>query len=823
MYIKEVLIFILFSTLTLIGLRAENVFSLHSPLSSLHPNAADSSRVVDLDEVIVVAQPKESGLLRTQPVSSTMFSGADLHDMGLSDIREISLYVPSFVMPEYGSRYTSSAYIRGIGAKEGSSAIGMYVDGIPLATKSMYNFHTYGLERVDVLRGPQGTLYGMNSEGGLVRMYSRNPMNYQGTDFRVGAGTYGLRNAEAAHYHRFNDHVALSLASFYDGQSGFFKNQATGQRADLSDELGGKWRLVYRPSQKLSFDYTADYQWVCQNGFPYGQLDLASGRAALPASDYQGRYRRNLLTTGLTAQWKAPKFTLSSTTSFQYLRDHMYMDIDYTAVDLMRMNQHQRQRALTEEVTLKSHTDRRWQWATGAFASALWHKVDAPVFFQPSMNDYLSRTIENYAYNGMLEGMSRSRILELMDAGMSREDAIRQADAETIADIEARGGVHIRMDIEDPIFGHFSTPQQNLGVFHESNIRITDCLTAIVGLRYDLSHVAIDYNTGAEAHVVASVLSTNLDTHVKDILKHHESDFFNQLLPKAALRYSLPSKEHWGGSLYLSFSKGYRAGGYNIQSFGDILQPELRKYAQNARTDLNIAHDETGYDQIRDAISYKPETSWNYELGTHLNLFKHRLQLDATIYYMEVHNQQVGKFANNYGYGRLTVNAAKSYTCGMELSLYGHAADNRLTYNLSYGYTHAAFRSFDDNIEGESVSYRGNLAPFVPAHTLSARIDYRIPLSGKTLHSLTFGIDTSAQGKTYWDEANTYAQSFYATLGVRARLEFNKDVSLSLWGHNLTNSRYNTFAFDNSATGTKLFFAQRGNPLQLGVDLSVHF
>ena len=214
MHIKEGLIFALFSTLALIGLRAERT----SPNPySLIPNPNDSSRVVDLDEVIIVAQPKESGRLRTQPLSSTLFSAADMQDLGLRDIRDVSLYVPTFVMPEYGSRYTSSAYIRGIGAKEGCSAIGMYVDGIPLVTKSMYNQHLYALERIDVLRGAQGTLYGMNSEGGLVRLYSRNPMNSEGTDLRLGGGMYGQRQAEAAHHHRFSDRVALSVASFYDG------------------------------------------------------------------------------------------------------------------------------------------------------------------------------------------------------------------------------------------------------------------------------------------------------------------------------------------------------------------------------------------------------------------------------------------------------------------------------------------------------------------------------------------------------------------------------------------------------------------------------
>ncbi len=781
---------------------------------------ADTSRIEDLDEIIVVAQPKESGLLRTRPLSASMFSASDISNLGVHDLRDLSLYVPSFSMPNYGSRYTSSVYIRGIGAREGCSAIGMYVDGIPLVNKSMYNTHTYALERVDVLRGAQGTLYGMNSEGGLVRLYSRNPMNYEGTDLTLGGGTYGHRSAEVSHAHRFTDELAASFSGFYSGQNGFFENQATGERADLYNETGGKMRMVWHPSEVLKFDYTADYQWVNQRGFPYGELDQSTGHVALPASNYQGAYRRNMFNTGLTVQWTAPKFTLSSTTSFQYLRDAMHMDIDYTPTDLMRMNQYQRQRAVTEEISLKGLVGDRWQWTSGVFASALWHRVEAPIYFQQAMNDYLSQTIQDYAYNGMLNAMANRRMAELIAGGMEAEAARLQALSETEASIEARGGCHIRMDMEGPISGLFSTPQQNLGIFHESNVRLAERLTATLGLRYDLSHVSIDYETGAKARIVESVLGVNVNALITDMLVHSEDDYFNQLLPKAALTYLFRNDR---GNLYASFNKGYRSGGYNIQSFGDILQPELRLQAQAARADVTVTHDAAGYAQIRDAISYDPETSWNYELGTHLNLFSRSLQLDAAIFYMEVHNQQVSKFANNYGYGRLTVNAAESFSCGMEVSLLGRLFDNRLSYNLAYGYVHSAFKKFEDRIDGVRVDYKDNLVPFVPAHTLSARADYRQPVGNRVLQALTFGLNLSARGKTFWDEGNTYGQNFYALLGAHVQTELGKNISLNLWARNLTATRYSSFAFDSSATGQQRFFAQRGTPFQIGFDLSCHF
>ena len=106
-------------------------------------------------------------------------------------------------------------------------------------------------------------------------------------------------------------------------------------------------------------------------------------------------------------------------------------------------------------------------------------------------------------------------------------------------------------------------------------------------------------------------------------------------------------------------------------------------------------------------------------------------------------------------------------------------------------------------------------------HTFSGVADYRIDLGG-TVKALTLGVNLHAMGKTYWDEANTYSQKFYAVLGAHAALDCG-NVNINLWGRNLTDSKYNTFAFDSAATGTKLYFAQQGNPFQMGIDVNIHF
>ena len=160
----------------------------------------DTLRTYDIEEVYVYDQPKETYRLSQQPLNSTTFSRLQLNSLNTQDLRQLSAFVPSFVMPEYGSRYTSSMYMRGIGSRVNSPAVGMYVDGMPIQSKSAFKFHTYDIDRVDVLHGPQGTLYGMNTEGGLIRLYSKNPFEYQGTDLKLSLGNKFWRKAEIGHY-----------------------------------------------------------------------------------------------------------------------------------------------------------------------------------------------------------------------------------------------------------------------------------------------------------------------------------------------------------------------------------------------------------------------------------------------------------------------------------------------------------------------------------------------------------------------------------------------------------------------------------------------
>ena len=170
----------------------------------------------------------------------------------------------------------------------------------------------------------------------------------------------------------------------------------------------------------------------------------------------------------------------------------------------------------------------------------------------------------------------------------------------------------------------------------------------------------------------------------------------------------------------------------------------------------------------------------------------------------------------------MMVNAGRSRSWGVELSL-RYTPTERIYTWADYGFTRATFTKYDD---GSGQDYTHNYVPFIPRHTLSAGLDWKAVdfsnLKSQTSNlkplSLTLGINTLATGRIYWDEANSTSQAIYFTFGAHALLDFGK-CSINLWGRNLLDKHYHTFYFQSMNRA----YAQKGRPLQVGVDLNFNF
>ena len=399
--------------------------------------------------------------------------------------------------------------------------------------------------------------------------------------------------------------------------------------------------------------------------------------------------------------------------------------------------------------------------------------------------------------------------------------------------------------------GAFETPTTDLALFHQSTFNDlfgAEGLSLVAGLRVEYEKMRLDYDYGGRMDYDIQMTSPMMPLELDGL--SDESRFtgslahdYVQWLPKVALQYHFAGKNN----LYVSWSKGYRSGGYNVQMFSDLVQGDLKSRMMGtvkSRTEETL--DGPAFAQMPDAVKqmivnqipqedfngtaaqtrFKPEYSYNYEAGGHFSLLGGKMELDAAAFYMDVFDQQISKFVSS-GLGRVMVNAGKGQSYGAEISLRGGALDYRLTWNASYGYTHSVFKRYeaqaaDAEAAQEAVRYDGNYVPFVPMHTMAAGLEYEQPVEGRKIKSFFFGVNTTGAGKIYWEEDNRFSQPFYALLNAHAGLDFGA-VRIDLWGKNLTDTDYDTFFFTSAATTRNLKFGQQGNPVQFGVDVSLHF
>ncbi|MBR4758177.1 MAG: TonB-dependent receptor [Bacteroidaceae bacterium] len=761
----------------------------------------------ELSEVVVSGNMKQFGSLEEQPMSAQDLSVRRLRRNGMEGLKPMSQMVPNLFYPEYGSRLTPAIYIRGIGSRANTPVVGLYVDDVALMEKSSFDFSLADAERVEVLRGPQSTLYGRNAMGGVMKVYTANPLQEgKATEFRLGASTKdAMRSGYIHHSNLLTESLGLAFTGFYRGDNGYNRNVFLNRRSNGSEAGGGKLRLAYKRRPRFSLDFQTSGEYSDEDSYDY--MNTTNGRIE---SGFLGGYRRTLLNSSLKMETEQRRFTFSSVTAYQYLKDRMTMDQDYSPADLFRLQQRQRSHSISEEFVFKGSTSRlsslashlSLDWTAGGYLAYQSLKTNAPVTF------------------------GQEGIQQLIQAGIDQGFAAANA-------AMAPMGMSLALNITDPqlvVAGEFDTPLLNAAAFGQLCLKniFTRGLDLTAGVRLDYEHHTIDYLTGGTVHSTFAMMRGGATMMNQDFATYsgyegRMKDNQTRLLPKLVLSYRF-GKNVPSSIIYASVSEGFRSGGYNIQMFGDLIQVSMKNdMMRDLANDPTLGARMGRYmPEIADnpsassATVYKPETSWNYEVGTHLNLFDSHLTLSAALFYIMVNNQQITRFAAGNGLGRQVLNAGKSQSCGMELSASGwfNIAHNPLRLTANYGYTHATFTDYDAGVSnGENIDYDGNYLPFAPRHTFSASADYLFPIREVTMD---LGVNTTGQGRIYWTEDNATYQPYYQLLGAHIGVKY-KEISLTLWGRNLTGKSYMPFYFVSQGQG----FAQRCRPRQFGATLSI--
>jgi len=762
-------------------------------------NPQDTLKVYYLNEVVVTSSVKETNELKNMPTAVSVVSPKQLHDTQIESLPGLSSFIPNFFIPSYGSKVSTPIYIRGIGARLGAQTVSMYVDNVPSFNPSAFDFEFQDIQRIEVLRGAQGTLYGRNAIGGIVNLYTLSPLSFQGTNLVVGGGNYGQLSAKASSYIKLADNFGISGGAYYKRDDGYFMNNHTGKKVDASENAGGKVKMEWEVTPSFKALLFGNYDYVSGGAFPYMHKDSTASSFNEPSS-----YDRHLFTNGLSLDYIGNGYSVHSTTGFQYLKDDMKMDQDYSPKSVFSIRQMQEQHSMSQEITVKSGTRRKYRWVVGAFGFIDHRVIDTPVAIKEEGIAAMQAHLDAFTANAPL----------------------------TIS------YANNRIDLP----GVYTKPSRGAALFHQSTL--TDIfglkgLSATAGLRFDYEHTGLDFSTeseGGDVNLVFNIPNRPMPPMFIEgdtLLEGSYSKDFWKILPKFALKYQLSS----GGMVYLSASKGYKTGGYNEQAFSKILQGALatsimggiaEKMPPNMPMPGGPANGGVDQPTLEEQLSYDPETSWTYELGGRYEMFERKLSLTYALFYTRVNNIQIIKLEDQGTSGRTVKNAGKSKSNGFEVSVKYSPLNNFSLYG-DYGFADARFVEYDAS---EDIDYSGNYVPFAPRHTLSLGTSYVYDFANRSMIDRLVGnIQYAGAGKIYWTESNKTTpqngggeeelyQPFYGL--VNGSISAEKGAfSLEFWAKNLFNTDYHSFLFEASdmTTGKVNQFVQRGYPTRFGATL----
>ncbi len=417
-------------------------FALMAPLQAqqatdqsgtVKPAAAKQAEATQLEAVTVTARRRGEALEKV-PVAVSAFTNEDLKDLQANNIDGLQGAVPGMnIVQGRGSSSSVNVFIRGIGQPDAlqtfDPGVGMYVDDVYYSRIQGALFSLFDIERVEVLRGPQGTLYGKNSTGGAIKIITKEPSSTPEGSIEGTIGDYGRREGRFYVSGPLGATVSGNLAGVYTRTDGYVTDPSNGQKYNNDNTKAVRGKLKWQPGDAFSATLSADYTkqdtklTLGEATAPLYATDLALGQVLLytpPAGKYDfhgttsfdpGKGQK--LThygASLHMDWRvADQWDLKSITAWRKLDSDSYIDIDATALELgdVLVNFHQKQ--LSQELQLQYDNGSNLQAVYGlyyldekvpshqeAYADDFIRFIGAPVDFLRTIDDKL----ENKSWAG---------------------------------------------------------------------------------------------------------------------------------------------------------------------------------------------------------------------------------------------------------------------------------------------------------------------------------------------------------------------------------------------------------------------------------------
>ncbi|WP_309610836.1 TonB-dependent receptor [Sphingomonas sp.] len=661
-------------------------------------------------EIVVTAQ-KRSERLQNIPLAVSVVSGAALSAAGKPSVESAAQLVPALNFLKSGTTLNQTIFLRGVGTASfsiaGEPSVSTVVDGVVYARSGEAFSDLIDIDRLEVLRGPQGTLFGKNASAGVINITTQMPKHVFGGSVEASYFSKSEYRTRASLNVPLGTDLAARLTGFYGQYDGNIFNVAVGHKVNGYKHYGGRVQLLFNPSDRLKLYATADYHKnnddCCADIIATGPLNSA-GRAqtslstqALPTplGDDTRRINQNLVTSTKEKGWGVSlqgdvgigSHTLTSITAYRKwdnteIRDGDWLDRAYVGFQQLHDNGPQRTHTFTQEVRLTSPADQFLSYVLGAYYS-----------------DAFSERV-----------FTRSDIVCTARAGAPAGVLIPCGSAFANPSTFPNGTAD------------FGSTFKNLALFGQATLHFTPSFRFIGGLRY--SHDKLDVFHKRVSPLTGPGIQPNFDQGVYDRyfaiaatgvtptaaqvapfsngVPFRTGAKSNNLSGKAALQYNF-SPNAIG---YASYTRGYKGPAFNI-------------FYNLTSTGTNVI---------------APETSNAYEIGLKNTLFGGTMTLNIDAFYARYSNFQ----ANNPDVVAGVVvtrftNAGTVSTRGIEADVNWRPRDVRgLTISGGLAYTDAHVDNFRQ-APGAAVTAiipKGTPLGYAPKWKGSMSIDYRVRMNG---------------------------------------------------------------------------------------------
>ncbi|MFC3051969.1 TonB-dependent receptor [Kordiimonas pumila] len=753
------------------------------------PQAAQAQM---FEEIVVTAQKRDQSLSDVG-VSVTAFSGESIERLGFTNSVDIVAQVPGLnVGTPVGEGNNPAFTLRGVGLNDfndnSESPIAIYQDGVYVSALAGMTFQLFDVERVEVLRGPQGTLYGRNATGGLIHFISKKPTDEFEAYARATYGSYNQIKLEGAISGPLSDTVSGRLSFSSNNHDGYNENRIgrDGNEADskavrglLDFKLADNHNLMLKGYYSKADTIAAQYQHVPSDGVSdiYGYSDT-DGDTHAGAYDRAGAL--NIEAYGVSGTYEGTWGEVDVTNVLSYSKTDKFHqeDTDAGPVSGILPTFQANIRQISEELTFSGGND-KFNWVLGGF------------FFDTKVVGKLDLLVNWYAgfanavdsdptvFDGLLGAGTPS-------LGATADDVLLPAigyDVDYTQDtqsISGYGQVEYNLDEKWKVtFGlRYTNEKRHIEYLNAmpAGYLLNDAFGGVLGMQSYM-----DFRTGANNNGTGI---PGLDAGAVGNLNDND---FNNVSGKVGLDYAANDDL----LLYVSVSRGFKSGGFNA-GFLD---------ATDGLTTANVPYDS------EKLTSYEAGFKWNSTGGM--------FRVNGAAFYYDYKDFQALGFS---GLSQFITNSDATYK-GMELEVGATPAEG-LSIQLGASYLDAQV----DGVFIDGVYFPDVTPVLAPEFTANGLVHYEKPVTAlKGIVGAT--VSFNHQGSHYFDITNSASSKQKAYTLVDARLSWmseNESVELAAFAKNIFGKDYNVYSFD--FTGTAGFLQEMpGRPKWFGAELTLRY